>query len=102
MPRLRTLTDDWTVVPAGKSGVSGGGEHVEHHRTSVLSGFTINWFEVIHIVISSIQADTRLVHSALQYDHDDKTDTSGHHQHKSDRRVHAFPESWQHQQYTQH
>ena len=64
-PRLRTLSDGCTVVLAGESDVSGGGWLVEHQGTSVLAGFTIKRFEAIHLVISSIEAETRLAHTAV-------------------------------------
>jgi len=59
------LADGCTVVLAGKSGVLGGGWLVEHHRTSILAGFTIKRFEAIHLVISSIQAETQLTPTAV-------------------------------------
>ena len=89
-PRLRTLTDGCTVVPAGDSGVSGvSGWLVEHHRTSVLAGFTIKRFEAIHVVISSI-CKQRLGWRIQRFDHGDRTDTTEHRQHKNDIKVHVF------------
>jgi len=49
-----------TVVPDGESGVSGGGLFDKHHKISVFAGFTIKRFEAIHLIMSSMHAETRL------------------------------------------
>ena len=53
------------MVPAGVSGKSGGCCLVEHHRTSVFTGFIINQFEAIQSLMSLVQAETRLAHAML-------------------------------------